>query len=471
MSLLRPKKAQIREKRLGTLSAFLGNADKLLKGLESDDGSQKIRTFSQNTEDDIINVLRFLGSIGDSATVIHGPRGCGAALTYFNAGHTNSGRWAVTNLSERDTILGGDAKLRETVLAQYRRYRPEVIFIVASPSVAINNDDIQAVVEELSEELGVAIIPVYSDGFKSKTGLTGYDLASHAVAKYLVSGDEGETGDFINLISVTENKQDIAEIQSLLQSLGLKVNVLDRFASPQSFIRAGEARLSVSTNPDIGDYLGKALEETYSVPYIQSSLPIGINGTYQWLLAIGSALGLTSEAEQYHTKVTDDLKYLLEPSHFANLNIYINLPPSISFEVAAFVEELGGNIVGLSLDHIDKTHESRLFQLVSGKPDLQLRVAKGQPFEQANILQRLKPDLYIGGHGDAVWAARSGIPAVSVDTQGILGYRGVSRFIHQITKALQNQSFVQRLGKHGQLPYQSNWYQKSPNWYIKLEVK
>jgi len=60
------------------------------------------------------------------------------------------------------------------------------LFVVTTPVVAINNDDVEAVVDELHEEYNIPVVPVYSDGFRSKTGITGYDVALHAMLKNLL---------------------------------------------------------------------------------------------------------------------------------------------------------------------------------------------------------------------------------------------------------------------------------------------
>lgn len=46
--------------------------------------------------------------------------------------------------------------------------------------------------------------------------------------------------------------------------------------------------------------------------------------------------------------------------------------------------------------------------------DFLVDVADHQPIEQTNILERLKPDLYLGHRGDNVWAAKQGIPLASI---------------------------------------------------------
>ncbi|HEX9045943.1 MAG TPA: nitrogenase component 1, partial [Verrucomicrobiae bacterium] len=187
MSTLTGRVPANREKRLNTLSAYLGETSALLReysrGEDEVSVDQRIRTFSHSKPDDLLVTLEVLAAIPDAITIIHGPRGCAIGqLQRARAARGRAfGRWTVTDLDQKATIMGADAKLRAAVASFYHRYGPKVVFIVATPSVAINNDDIQSVVDELSEELGTIIIPIYASGFASKTAFFGYDLVAHSL--------------------------------------------------------------------------------------------------------------------------------------------------------------------------------------------------------------------------------------------------------------------------------------------------
>ncbi|BBB89635.1 MAG TPA: nitrogenase component 1 [Methylomusa anaerophila] len=468
---LQGKTVSVREKRLNTLSAYFGEAGLLLQELKKEDMKQRVRTFSQTAVDDVVSVLRLLSGINNVVAIVHGPRGCSASQLYFETSGEFKNRWALTNLNERDTIMGGEASLREAIITLNRRYQPQIIFVIATPVVAINNDDIFSVVAELRAELGLIIVPVYSDGFKSKTGITGYDTALHALIKYLPFKQGCERGNFINLLSITERCQDIREIERMINGLGLEANILPRTADIQNFTKAPRAKVSISINSDYSHYLGQILEENYGVQFLQPAPPIGIKGTYHWLAALGKAVGLEREADELNVAGMSQLGPSMGMCDFTNVKAYINLPTSTACGMASLVEELGAEVVGLTVHHIDKLHQLKLAEVADKNPALQVHVAQGQPFEQANILERLKPDVYIGNAENAVWAAKLGIAAIAVDNLSILGYQGVAEVSHRLKKALFNKSFVQKLKKNSASLYQQGWYHKSPNWYIKLEVK
>src|SRR5512136_3006953 len=113
MSTLRAKAPRSREKRLDSITAYYGEIQPLIDEYGTGNVPQRIRTFAQGSPDDLVYALRLLSGIRDAVTIIHGPRGCGAAEHFFSG--SGSDRWAVTNLDERDTIMGADAKLRRAV--------------------------------------------------------------------------------------------------------------------------------------------------------------------------------------------------------------------------------------------------------------------------------------------------------------------------------------------------------------------
>lgn len=470
MSPLRAKAPRSREKRLDTLGAWLGPVSAAASEFADETVNQRIRTFAQSSNDDLIYALRILSGIRDSVTIIHGPRGCAAASLYHTLGGSNS-RWAVTGLDERDTIMGADGKLRKAVTALHHRYHPAVIFIVANPVVAINNDDIQSVVEELHEELDLPIVPIYVSGFASQNAVTGYDTALHALLKYLSGkGTAPDTNATVNLLSVAERPEDRREAVALLQQLGLELNVLPDDSSIDAFRSAVAARASITLCPDAPEYLGIILRDKFGVPLIDAPRPVGITGTGRWLVALGTALGVLGGVEELQRRKADEVKQQLGDFTLKGKSVYISLSSALAFSVLDLVEELGGEVAGLTITHLDRLHVRHLDELAVRNPDLNLHVSDGQEFEEVSILRKLTPALYIGDSLHIGQVACLGIPVVSLAEVGIVGYSGIVRLAQRIKAALANNSFGAALAAVAP-PYQDAWYRRSQNWHIKQEVK
>lgn len=452
-------KIATREQRLNALSAYYGLPGTLVNGFSL--GKQMIRTFSQSNFDEILHTLYLLNSISGAGVVIHGARGCSSAEIYFNT-LENENYWVSTDLDEKDSILGGEAKLKRAI-EKISKHDPSIIFVVTTPIVCINADDI-SITEVLSEESGIPIIPIYCDGFKSRIGINGYDVASHSLAKSLFKPAQPYEKR-INIISISEEERDIYELKRLLNLLGLEVNVFPRFASISNFKLATGAKASISVNTDFSDYLGKYLEEYYDIPFLQPSMPVGIESTNEWLKAVGEKFAIKDEVEsliQNETKQFDFSTYKI----IRDKKIYVSSQSSISIGISGFLKELGAELVGLTISHLDDVNLSHFKNLEGNFP---LHIAQGQAFELVNILKRVKPDLYIGGAGQAALAAKLGIPAISTYRLGLIGYSGAKRLAEKINNAFINPCFIHKFSTIS--IYKDQWYQKSPNWHIKQEVR
>jgi hypothetical protein len=161
---------------------------------------------------------------------------------------------------------------------------------------------------------------------------------------------------------------------------------------------------------------------------------------------------------------------VLKAAPLLGKRVYLSLDPATALGVLDLVQELGGEVVGLTVEHLDRLHREAFQKFQDRSPALQIHIGNGQGFEEVNILQRVKPDLYIGNAGHLVQVAHLGIPTVFLPRVSLLGYEGVKAFAHQAAKALSNHSFISKLSASTP-PYQLQWFQRSANWHIKQEVK
>jgi nitrogenase molybdenum-iron protein alpha/beta subunit len=330
------------------------------------------------------------------------------------------------------------------------------------------------VVDELSEELGTVIVPIFASGFASKAAVQGHDLAMHSLVKYVTAKQPEQRGDHINLLSTTELAQDREEAKRLLAALGLEAQTLPAGNGVGVFQRAAGAKLSVPLNFDVSSYLGEALQSMAGVPFLSVPRPIGLSAIKHWLLGVGAATGREAQARELHAREAAALAGLLEAAPLRGVRVYLSLEPATALGMLDLVQELGGEIAGLTVEHLDRLHIEALRSFQHRAPALQIHIANGQGFEELNLLQRIKPDLYVGVGGHLAQVAHLGIPAVFLPRVPILGYGGVASFARQALKALRNRAFVTQLATQlttSGLPYHAHWFQRSPNWHIKQEVK
>lgn len=468
MGLSEDRKVVSREKRTSTITAYQGNIKTLHDELKVSEVRQRIRTFSQGNKDEILEALRLLSKIKKAPVVIHGAVGCSASELYFTGNHSNS-TWYSTDLNEKDTIMGGDHKLRDTIYRVYRKYKPEVIFVVGTPIVAINNDDVSSVILELEEDLDIRILSVYTDGFKSKAGINGTDIVLHTIGRELIQqGREGEKEKFLNLISVTENPNAIQELERLLDHLEVKVNLLPAFGSIENIRKAHLAEASVAVNADEAEVLLEILREKANVPVIRSKAPIGVIQTMEWLKNIGKQLHIQEKVTSLIAEEEERIEKYISKQPLRGKKVYIEAPIYVAEALAGLVEELGGEVTGLSIDHVDTVNCA----VLKGLPEnLPVKVGEGQPFELVNTLLKNKPDYYIGTSAHAPLVGKLGILPISLENKILYGYEGVLELIQSFHKADKRKSLVDYLTENAKLSYTQSWMSKNVNWYIKQEVK
>jgi nitrogenase molybdenum-iron protein alpha/beta subunit len=500
-----------RERRLQGISAYLDKPDALAAEFAAGEVPQRIRTFSQAAPDDLVAALDLLGRVKDIAIVVHGPRGCGAVLAASNP-HAH---WAVTGLDQRDTIMGCEGVVERAVLALVRRHKPGAVFVVTTPVVAINSDDGRDVVLSLTDELGIPVQLVRTDGFRSRIAATGYDAACQALLNLVppVSGLRQES--FINLLARDEVLATAAAM--LLADQGLEVNVLPAGAKAQAFERAGRARLSVCLDPEATGAFATGLEAAHGVPVLHAGLPIGLAATQSWEAAVAAAVGLPVPSDALVREgsglsappdattagsdtpgqessdagdpasadhgsadiarradaglvraMPDGLQRMVSSQHLSGVRVHLALPPEAGFAAAILVGELGGTVSGLSVGHIDSTHAEA--PGVLARTGATLHVAAGQPFELVNLLRSQRPDLFVGDPELAALAAAAGVPAVGATPAALIGWRGAAWLAERAGAALRNPAFVRRLAGAAS-PYAAGWLRRSADWHVKQEVR
>ncbi|MDR2391727.1 MAG: nitrogenase component 1 [Planctomycetota bacterium] len=443
------------------------------------------RGFTQGTICPLLPAMGMMLSLPDTAVLMHSAVGCGSMAHGTNGnvrsghaarrGRPADGLWFSTALDEVDVISGGDAKLERAIREIDAAYSPQAIFVVAGCLPAIIGDDIDAVTARVRPEVNARLLPVHCEGFKSRFMATAYDVVYHALGRNLVpepdlAGPREEKT--INIMNVSSmGRVDEQELERLAGELGLKANIFPVFSRPESFRKAAVAALSVSTCPTHDDYFLSHLEEKYGVPFVIRHMPVGIANTGMWLRDVGERLGLGAEAAALAEKEEKETREALAEflPHFKGKRAFLSAGEYRSLATASLLRELGFEIVGIRSFHYDEYAEVELDKLRREKGDFTWSVANVQPFEEANLLKRIKPDLFIGHwHGNNN-AGRLGIPTHVIynTAYGYVGYRGAYDLARRLFRKLRNPAFTGRIGRHARLPYRESWYGREPFSFIR----
>lgn len=439
------------------------------------------RTFSQGLQCQEINSMSALMSLEESVFVVHSPQGCIGCASggndLYRVGQEHRGvkpiknaRIIVTNIDEKDVILGGEAKLREAIQLADSRYHPKLIFIFTSCACGIIGDDVDSVTADMQKSLSPILVPVHCEGFKSKICASGFDAAFIAVAKYILKGKRLPTEKgLINLFAPTSvSYKDQLEMESMLGVIGLHVNYIPFYSSLEKIRKIPAAEASTAICKVFADEFMKDLKETYGIPFSHTVMPIGVRNTDKWFLGIASLAGKTDEARAYiekeHARVLPELSKIRK--RLAGKRVFICGGTGRSFAAAALVDDFGMKLVGLETPTYDDDAQIDIDYLGGIHNNFVVDVANMQPFEQVNLVNKLKPDVFIGV---PTWSSRLGVPTTHVlDTKRpTMGYDGILYLGNKIADQVENPGFNKNLAKHARLPYKQSWYDDDPFKFIK----
>ena len=438
------------------------------------------RSFAQGLQCQQINSLTALMSLEDSVFISHSPQGCvgctSAAVDYIRVGqahrgfkHLTNSRIIVTNLDQKSVVFGGEKKLREAVKGAVERYHPKIIFIFTSCASGIIGDDIDALAAELQEENEALIIPIHCEGFKSKICGSGYDAAFIAINKYILGGRKLPKQDnLINLFApVTTSYADQKEMERMLSLLGLEVNYIPFFSSLEKLKRLPSAAASTSICKVFGDEFMKTLNEEYGIPFSHTVMPIGMRNTDKWFLGAAEAVGKRKLAESI---IEDEHKRILPlveeiRGRLEGKRVFICGGTGRSFAAAALIDDFGMKLVGLETPTYDADAQDDIEDLNRIHENYVVDIANMQPFEQVNLLRKIKPDVFIGVPD---WAARLGIPTAHVldAKRPTMGYDGLLYLGYKLADMFENPGFNKKLAQHVRLPYKESWYEEDAFKYI-----
>jgi len=214
--------------------------------------------------------------IADALHLIHGPIGC-ASYTWDIRGSLSSGpqlhRMSFsTDLQEKDIIFGGEKKLTNALDTLIDTYNPKAAFVYATCIVGLIGDDIDAICKKVSEEKGIPVLPVHSEGFKG-TKKDGYKAACDAMAHIVGTGSiENVSPLSINIMGEFNIAGEAWAIRDYYERMGLEVvSVFTGDGRVENIKRSHGAALNVVQCSGSMMHLAQHMQERYGIPYIRVS--------------------------------------------------------------------------------------------------------------------------------------------------------------------------------------------------------
>ncbi len=432
------------------------------------------RTFCQTTGCRLNLSMSIFSTLRDTVIIIHAPLGCGSANTSFVNRTTKFQRfrdkdvdgpiWISTNLDELDSISGGESKLEETILYAENEFRPENIIILNSCVPALIGDDIEGIISQIQEEIEAKIILIHCEGFKPRKMEKPFDSIYKGILDNLPDNKSKTNRENlkVNLLNAFQmSTADEQELVRLLEGIGLKVNVSPCYLRPSDIKDVLDAALNISTS-NADSYFVQYMRAKYGIPYVLKNMPIGIDNTNKWIRDIARFFNLEERAEDLIDKENKELMKALKPfkGSLAGKTALLIGGSMRTFAMTELLNFLGIQILDVNGNKYSSFTPEIIEELINDKENRIFDTMTAQSFEKANIIERLKPDICIGGIG----GMEHGIPSFSVfgQDQISMGYLGVFEMVRRLDRIFKNTSFSKNIGKNSKLPYHREWYEKNP---------
>jgi nitrogenase molybdenum-iron protein alpha chain len=341
--------------------------------------------------------------------------------------------------------------------------------VLSSCAAGIIGDDIESAAVSLQKELGIPVVPIFCEGFKSKVWSSGFDAAFHGILRKIVEKPRKKQADLVTVF----NFQGSDSFTSLLAPLGLRANYVIPLAGIEQLEQLSEAACTAHICQTLATYPAKALEQYYGVPEVKAPPPFGITWTDEWLREVARLTEKTDLVEDYisreHKRIEEPLAAIREK--LKGKKLYIFAGDSYAHSIANMLIELGIDLVGTTTLHHDQITDggydstNSLWNLVKNHGDVEnFSVCSKQPYQVHKILEKLKPDIMVVRHPNtAVLGAKLGIPTIlDGDVNISAGYDGLLRLgerLYQVTRA---QKLFQNVARHFITPY-SDWWLAQEN--------
>lgn len=486
IDIIKPE-VETRDNRLGAVLAFHGTASQLQENSSKRAVKDNQRIYSQCSDcsQGCAEVLSYM--IRDAAIIVHSPLGCLSPVSIYERVEASSKVRGIkapkiqvisTNIGIDSTVYGGVKILKAAIHEAYERFHPKAILIHSSCAAGIIGDDIESVVNEAENELDIPIVPIYCEGFKSKTWTSGFDAVFHGILRKIVKKPEKKQEDLVNIINFAGQDSYTA----LFKRINLRPNLIVPNSSVEQLSIMSEAACIISICESLGTYGAAALEENYGVPQLKVSSPYGIEWTDRWFRELAKITNRTELVEKLIKEENERIKPIIEgyKKILKGKRAYIYSGDSFAHYLTNMVHEYGMEVVGITTLHHDQTTDDKspeldtLSEMIKSVGDVErFSVCNKQPFIMYKIFTELKPDILITRHDSiATIGTKLGIPSIRANDINVLScYDGSVNLGARIIDALNSNKFFKTISEHVKFPYSSWWITQNDPFYFDRKVE
>lgn len=255
-----------------------------------------------------LGAMQTVQGIHRGVPIVHAGPGCatklaaGLAGSSGDSGYISPQIYPSSNLGEKETVFGGEGRLRETIGNALRVVDGDLYVVLSGCTAEIVGDDIGKVAAEFQAQ-GHPVVHVETAGFKGSSLLGHEWVISAIIAQHLVRQPVGEKRKGLVNIWGPVPSQDafwvgnLRVLESLVAELGLTPNaVFGEQRGIGNLNRVPQAEFNLLVSPWLGLANMRELEEAFGTPYLHLPvLPIGATETSRFLREVGAYASISAE--------------------------------------------------------------------------------------------------------------------------------------------------------------------------------
>ncbi len=414
--------------------------------------------------------------IENAMMLLHGSQGCSTYIRRHMARHYNEPiDVASSSLSEKGTVYGGAANLKNGLKNVIRLYDPKIIGIATTCLAETIGENIDMIIREFIEEENLNdrhFVPVSTPGYGA-TQFEGYFQAVRKIIEYLT--EETKPNNSINIIVPNITPAEVRFIKDVLKEYEVEYNLIPDFSetldapfaysfskippggsSFSNIKRAAGARATVEISKlaDKAVSPGEYLNDTYKVPLYRCSIPIGLQNNDEFLRILSEVTG--REIPDRFAKERGRMLDAMIDSHKYNSEIRAAIFGEPESVYAASRMCLENGILPALISTGSKT--SRLQSLLQKQEEMNNLhetpvIIDDTDFETIReLVKQLDVNLLIGHSDGKFITERDGIPLVRygfpvndrIGSQRIMfaGYEGSTRFLDLLTNTYLDRKYT-----------------------------
>jgi len=380
--------------------------------------------------------------IADALHIVHGPIGC-ASYTWDIRGALSSGpelhRLSFsTDLRELDVVMGGEKKLYAALRELIEAHHPKAAFVYATCIVGIIGDDVDAICKRISQEMGIPVLAVHSEGFKG-TKRDGYRAACDALFQLIgTAPTDGIHPVSVNILGDFNLAGEIWIIREYFKQMGVEVvSCITGDGRVDDIRKAHGAALNLVQCSGSMMHLAKSLEEKWGTPFLRVSY-FGIEDMAQALYDVAKFFKDPAILERTQALVQRELATILpELAEYRKVlegkkaAIYVG-GAFKAFSLVRALRSLGMKTALVGSQTGNREDYSQLRELCD---EGTIIVDDSNPLELASFLEEKDVDLFIGGVKERPIAYKLGVGFCDHNherKEALAGFQGMLNFAKEV---------------------------------------